>query len=175
MTKRRCELLIEEELYYKILEYQQEKGLGSFNQTLVSIIEPQVTNKKDEILQRLDELEIKINEGAKASYGCLNLLSFLYRDVCAIAVNKLNLIDKRFTYWKGKSPKDIFMFFRSAGNGCIALDRINFWKSYKFARTEMGVRDGDSEELVGLSEADFSKLVTGVNDATAMRTRDLDD
>ena len=174
MKKKRFEMLFDEKLYSQILEYQTKNGISSTSQTITILIESQLSEDKDPILKRLDELEDRVNEGSKASYACLNVLSFLYRDFCALASQKLGSKDKRFVYWGNKSAKAVFKFFKSAGNACISTQRIHFWKSYKFACSEPEVKDGDSEQLLGINEADFAREVTNINDATAIRTKKLD-
>ena len=162
---------IDDELSNLIDQFKAENKIQSTNEAVGRILNDSLKSNTNEVLRRLDEIETRINEGAKASYGCLNILSFIYRDFCALIVNKFHLNDKRFEYWKKKSLKDIFMFFRSAGNGNIALQKFNFWKSYDFACKQPCVRDGNSEELLGISPEEYNKWVSGVNDSNAMRAK----
>lgn len=174
MRKRRLEFLIEEELYSKVLDYQENSGMSSTTQALNSLLESQLNNTNDPIMIKLDELEEKLNENTKASYASLDILCFLYKDFCALCSKHLKLSDARFKYWANKTPKAICMFFRRAGAGAMAFNKFYFWKNFKFAVTEKDVRDGNSEQLLGLPEHEFSKLVTGTNDANAIRTRTLE-
>ena len=166
-------LRVEDDLLELIEAYKTENKIQSTNEAVNRLLCSSLKNNDNETMQKLEELEDLILEGNKASYANLNILSFIYKDLATVITKTCDIASKRHKYWRGKSTKDIFMFFRKVGNGCVALSKINFWKNYKFACVEPYVQDGNSEDLVGLTQDEYNQLVTGTNDATAMRTKNL--
>lgn len=173
MRNNQIHIRLDDDMLSKLYEYRADNNISTNNEAVNRILETILNEDTSDLDQKFENLERKIDECTKASYASLNILSFIYKDFCTLLVSKLGLKNKRFAYWSRKSVKDVFMFFRKAGNGCVALRKMNFWKNYKFATSEEYVRDGNCEELLGIDQTEFSHLVSGINDATAIRTKKL--
>ena len=168
-------LRVEDDLLELIEAYKTDNKIQSTNEAINRLLMSSLTENNKETMKKLDELENLIIEGNKASYANLNILSFIYKDLATVITKTCDIPSRRHRYWREKSVKDIFMFFRKVGNGCVALPRINFWKNYKFACVEPYVQDGKSEDVLGITQDEYNELVTGVNDTSAIRTKNLDE
>ena len=166
---------IDDDVIALIEEYKVDNKIQSTNEAVNRLLVSTLKENNEETMQKLNELEDLIMEGNKASYANLNILSFIYKDLATVITRTCDIASRRHRYWREKSVKDIFMFFRKVGNGCVALPRINFWKNYKFACVEPYVQDGKSEDVLGITQDKYNELVTGVNDTSAIRTKNLDE
>lgn len=173
MGVKRIGLTVNEELYAKILNYSKETGASSQQQAIIHIVEQTLNDEQasDVVLQKLEELEHKLDENTKASYGTLHLLSFIYKDICFLMCQKVTQSVKRFKYWASRPAKDIFMFFRYAGGSASSQQKIDFWRSYEMAVKNSPFKEASGLELLGLDENELNRKVKRTNDATAVRMR----
>ena len=174
MDDKQLHIRLDESTYSKLKEYQTRTNARSLNEAANKILFEALSENDSEIMSKLNKIETLINENTKASYGALACLSFIYQKFNALLFDKLRYENKSFKYWASKTPHDIFMFFRASGFGCTVLKKMDFWKSFKYACAEPSVKDGSSEEWLELNNSDYSRLVSGVNDANAIRAKKLD-
>ena len=105
---------------------------------------------------------------SSASLGSLTLLSFIYRDLCALFSKKLGITDSRYHYWSKQETEDIFRFFKSVGGSMTSMERISFIPSFKNTASKMPFSEASSDDLVGINPDEFAskanRLTSGTNE-----------
>lgn len=128
----------------------------------------------DEAVRQMGIARKNIGKAAKASYGCLSLLSWLYVDITSL-FRSAGGTSPRLMGFSKMSAADVFKLFESSG-GALQADRLtSYFPSFRHVMKQEPFRTIGTEGVMGVPQEDWDRLTGESNDAAAIRRKDWDD